>query len=346
MSDELAGAEGANLSAPAGSVAFAFGDAVPVLDRREIFDLFEVANNGRWYEPPISQVGLGRCYRMAAHHQSAILLKRNLLVSSYVPSRWLSKSDFSRWALDWLIFGNGYLESVPNLAGRPAALKPSPAAFTRVGLKAGQFFYVPGMWLKDATEFRTGSVHHLLEPDPMQEIYGMPEYLSALQAGLLNEAATLFRRKYYINGSHAGYILYVSEENFSEEDSKKMREAMRQSKGPGNFRNFFLHISKGKPEGVKVIPIGEVGAKDAFTDIKDMTAQDMLAAHRTPPQLLGIVPKNSGGFGNVVDAARTFYQLEIVPIQQRMLEVNDWLGSQALAFETPDVAAVAAQSAR
>ena len=49
---------------------------------------------------------------------------------------------------------------------------------------------------------------------------------------------------------------------------------------------------------------------------------------------LGIVPKNSGGFGNVVDAARTFYQLEIVPIQQRMLEVNDWLGAPALAFKT------------
>jgi hypothetical protein len=37
---------------------------------------------------------------MAAHHQSAILLKRNLLVSSFVPSRWLSKADFARWALD------------------------------------------------------------------------------------------------------------------------------------------------------------------------------------------------------------------------------------------------------
>jgi PBSX family phage portal protein len=338
MSDEPA----ATVAAPAGSVAFAFGDATPVLDRREVFDLVEVSNNGRWYEPPISQAGLGRCYRMAAHHQSAILLKRNLLVSSFVPSRWLSKSDFSRWALDWLIFGNGYLESVPNVAGRPAMLRPSPAAYTRVGLKPGQFFYVPGLWLKDATEFANGAVHHLMEADPLQEIYGMPEYLSSLQAGLLNEAATLFRRKYYINGSHAGYILYVSEEGFSEGDSQKLREAMRQSKGPGNFRNFFLHIAKGKPDGVKVIPIGEVGAKDAFTDIKDMTAQDMLAAHRVPPQLLGIVPKNSGGFGNVVDAARTFYQLEIVPIQQRMLEVNDWLGAPALAFQTPDVAQIAA----
>jgi capsid portal protein len=62
-----------------------------VLDRREMFDLFEVAHRGRWYEPPIPHAGLGRCYRMAAHHQSAILLKRNLLVSGFVPSRWLSR---------------------------------------------------------------------------------------------------------------------------------------------------------------------------------------------------------------------------------------------------------------
>ena len=212
-------------------------------------------------------------------------------------------------------------------------------SFTRVGLKPGQFFYAPRQWsMADAHEFPGGRVFQLREPDPMQEIYGMPEYLSALQSGLLNESATLFRRKYYINGSHAGYILYVGEEGFSEKDSKALRDAMRQSKGPGNFRNFFLHIPKGKPEGVKILPIGEVGAKDEFLGIKDMTAQDMLAAHRVPPQLLGIVPKNTGGFGNVVDAARVFYQMEIEPIQRRMLEVNDWLGVAAIAFQTPLVA--------
>lgn len=332
-------------TAPTGSgvMAFAFGDAVGVLDRREIFDMFEVAHNGRWYEPPISPAGLGRCYRMAPHHQSAILLKRNMLVSSFVASRWLNKADFARWALDWLIFGNAYLEDVPNLAGRPAMLRPSPAAWTRVGVKPGQFWFAPRTYsMQDAFEFTPGRVHHMVEPDPMQEIYGMPEYLSALQSGLLNESATLFRRKYYINGSHAGYIMYISEEGFSESDSAALREAMRQSKGPGNFRNFFLHIPKGKEHGVKILPIGEVGAKDEFLGIKDVTAQDMLAAHRTPPVLCGIVPKNTGGFGNVVDAARTFYHLEIRPIQDRMREVNDWLGLPAVEFTDPDFAALVA----
>ena len=327
----------------AGAMMFAFGDPVGVLDRREIFDLFEVCHNGRWYEPPIAPAGLGRCYRMAPHHQSAILLKRNLLAASFVPSRWLSKGDFSKWALDWLIFGNAYLESVPNMAGRPAILRCSPAAWTRVGIEPGQFWWAPKPWnAQDAHEYAPGSLFHMAEPDPMQEIYGMPEYLSALQSGLLNESATMFRRKYYVNGSHAGYILAVTDEALSTADSDAIRKAMRESKGPGNFRNFYIHLPKGKKDSIQVIPIANVGANDEFLNIKDVSAQDMLAAHRVPPQLLGIVPKNTGGFGNVVDAARTFYQLEIVPIQQRMLELNDWLGMQAVAFTVPDVAQVAA----
>ncbi|MCJ2189152.1 hypothetical protein [Novosphingobium beihaiensis] len=50
------------------------------------------------------------------------------------------------------------------------------------------------------------------------------------------------------------------------------------------------------------------------------------------------MPKNTGGFGNVTDAAAVFYEMEIVPIQQRMLEVNEWLRVEAVRFERPGVA--------
>jgi capsid portal protein len=36
--------------------------------------------------------------------------------------------------------------------------------------------------------------------------YGLPEWVNALQSTLLNESATLFGRKYYDNGNHAGFI--------------------------------------------------------------------------------------------------------------------------------------------
>lgn len=52
---------------------------------------------------------------------------------------------------------------------------------------------------------------HLQEPDINQELYGMLEYLSALNSAWQNESATLFRRKYYQNGEHAGNIMYVTD---------------------------------------------------------------------------------------------------------------------------------------
>lgn len=347
LAGHLAAAPAGSLPAvtpePAREVAFTFGDPESVIDRREIFDLFEVAHNNRWYEPPVSLAGLGRAYRMAPHHQSAILLKRNLLTASFVPSRWFSMAEFELFALDWLVMGNAFLERADNLAGRPLGLRCSKAAWTRVGLAPGQFFWVPRTgWISDATEYRPGTILHLKEPDPMQEIYGMPEYLSALQSGLLNEAATIFRRRYYLNGSHAGFILYLSDEGMSDASIEAVRKALRGAKGMGNFRNLFIHSPKGKPDGIKLLPIAEVGSKDEFLNIKSVTAEDLLAAHRVPPQLLGIVPKNTGGFGNVNDAAAVFYEMEILPIQRRMLAINDWLGVEAVRFERPAIALGAA----
>jgi PBSX family phage portal protein len=192
--------------------------------------MFEVVRGSRWYDPPISPVGLGKAYRMASHHQSAILLKRNLLRASYKPSKWLSRADFSAWALDWLIFGNAYVEEVPNVLGEPMSLKRSPAAWTRKGITPGQFWFIqPGLLTYEP--HLLGRVHHILEPDPLQEIYGMPEYISALQSGLLNENATLFRRRYYLNGSHAGFILYISEAGMQELDIEALRKALQNSKG-------------------------------------------------------------------------------------------------------------------
>lgn len=323
------------LGATGGAQMFTFGEPEAVLDKRELFDLFETTHNSKWYEPPVPPIALGKTYRMASQHQSAILLKRNLLAASFVPSRWLTRQEFASWALDWLVFGNAYLERIDSLAGRAMQLRRAPAAFTRVGVEPDTFWFVRSrLHLGQAHAFAPGTVHHLLEPDPLQEIYGMPEYLSALQSGLLNEAATIFRRRYYKNGSHAGFILYISEEGLGTADSDAIRKALRDAKGPGNFRNLYLHIPKGKKDGVQLLPIGEMAAKDEFLSIKDVTMGDLLASHRVPPQLLGIVPKNTGGFGNVVDAARTFFELEIVPIQMRLREVNEWLGLEAVQFDS------------
>lgn len=68
----------------------------------------------------------------------------------------------------------------------------------------------------------------------------------------------------------------------------------------------------------------EIAAKDDFTNIKSITRDDILAALRIPPQLMGIVPSNAGGFGDIKSATEVFYHNEIVPLQSRLLQFNEW----------------------
>lgn len=221
--------------------AFTFGDDVSVLDGRDAWGYFEgVYQNGDWYEPPVPMRGLAKAYRMSPHHQSAIVFKINQLRRHFIPSRWLDAETHAALLLDLLQMGNCYAEELPNLAGRIFALKRSPALHTRVGVKLGKYFFVkPGVWgvgsnLGGAFEFQT-KVHHLFEADVEQEIYGLPQWLSALQSGLLNENATLFRRRYYLNGAHAGFVFYLSEPTIGDEAAGAIRDKLIKAKGVGNF---------------------------------------------------------------------------------------------------------------
>ncbi|MDC9607361.1 hypothetical protein [Xenorhabdus griffiniae] len=139
----------------------------------------------------------------APHHSSAVYVKRNILYNTFMPHRLLNRQTFDSWALDFLLFGNSYLELRKNRLGQPYP-------------------------------FPTGQVFHLIEPDINQELYGLPEYL---------------------------------------------------------------------------------------------------AAHRVPPPMMGIIPQNTGGFGDVEKAAKVFVRNELLPLQSKMKQLNDWLGEEVIRFE-------------
>src|SRR3546814_15373947 len=80
------------------------------------------------------------------------------------------------------------------------------------------------------------------------------------------------------------------------------------------------------------MPLSEVAAKDEFQNIKNLTRDDLLAAHRVPPQLLGIVPQNNGGFGDVGRAMDLFFDNEIQPIISRLRRMQEGMGVPAFVF--------------
>lgn len=119
----------------------------------------------------------------------------------------------------------------------------------------------------------------------------------------------------------------------NQEDVNNLRNAMKSAKGPGNFRNLFMYSPNGKKDGLQIIPLSEVAAKDEFLNIKNVSRDDMMAAHRVPPQMMGIMPNNVGGFGDVEKAANVFVRNELIPLQRIIQGFNGFIGDDIINFE-------------
>lgn len=53
---------------------------------------------------------------------------------------------------------------------------------------------------------------------------------------------------------------------------------------------------------------------------------------RIPPQLMGVVQQNAGGFGSVRDATQVWVMNELEPEQARLLQINEWLEQEVIRF--------------
>lgn len=315
----------------ASAQVFSFGDPEPVLDRRGLLDYTECWINDRWYEPPVNLRGLVRLLDASVHHASALKVKHNILLSTMMPTPLLSRADASRVFKEYLTLGNCYLERQRARSGKTVGFRASLALYTRRGVDLGQYYFLaPG---QVAHEFKPGSIWHLLEPDLSQEVYGVPDYLSATNSVLLAESATLFRRRYYQNGSHAGFILYMNDPAQKQEDIDAIRKALKDSKGPGNFRNMFVYSPNGKKDGLQLIPVSEVAAKDEFSSIKQATRDDQLAAHRVPWQLMGMPPASGVQYGDPKPVAEVFARNELEPLQAMFFDANAFFGEEIFRFK-------------
>ena len=316
--------------------AFSFGDPESVLASNitDYLGIF-VDPHGDYYTPPISQPGLAKMLRANGHHGTIPYFKRNMLCRWLKDSPTVTRHDMGKAAFDLEVFGNAYFKVVLNRVNQAWWLEHLPAMNMRRMKERDRYcMLVPG---KDPVPFAPGEVAHIKEYDPCQSIYGTPQYLGGMQSVLLNEDATLFRRKYYLNGAHMGYVFYTADADFDEAEETALKEAVKGSKGVGNFRSMFLNLPGGKPDSVKIIPIGDVATKDEFERIKNISRNDILAMWRINGALAGILPETNGGFGDLDKITRNNYENEVVPRQQDFLQLNQVLPAQRhIGFSVPD----------
>jgi PBSX family phage portal protein len=285
-----------------------------------------------FYTPPLDMAGLDTLTRANGTHRRCINFKVNQMAISWKNNGLLSLRDMRRAARDLESMSNAYFEIIRNRAGGIVRLAHLPGLNMRK-CKNGKFkMLMPGPG--EDLDFEANEVLHAFHYDTGQTIYGVPDWIGAMQDVLLNSEATRFRRRYYLNGSHMGYILYTSDPSMDKEVEKQIREAVSSGRGVGNFKSMYINIPDGKKDAVQIIPVGDISQKDEFERVKNISADDIIVAHGVPPQLAGMKPDNVGGYGDLEKAAAWYRENEVRALVQPFLELNDYLpGNKKFIFE-------------
>lgn len=303
-------------------LSFAFGDPEPLRSPR-LIDLLGVfpAANGEYYIPPVDLWGLSQMRYANGQHGSCIVFRRNMAANAYRGGG-LSQNDFAAVAMDLLTFGQAYLQIFRNHLGIPVRISHVPALNMRVMTEHRGYRMLRGDVYGRDVDFPENEIFMIKEYDTSQQIYGVPDWLGGLQSALLNQEATMFRRKYFINGAHLGYILYTSATDIDEEYEEAFKKLIRDGKGGGNFKTAYVHLPGAGKDGIQIIPIGDISQKDEFLNIKNVSANDVREAHRVPPVLMGIVPTGTASLGDPIKVEKTYLKTEVKSFCKKFMALN------------------------
>lgn len=266
------------------------------------------------YLPPYNRAILAKLPYYNAQHCGILQSRANIVSSGYNGDF----VDMKTLCLNLIQFGDVALLKIRNVFGEVIRLHVLSSLYLRVK-KDGNYLYLFRKALyNDKTqyyEYKHDDIIFIKLYDPLQQTYGAPDYVGGIESALLNSDATIFRRRYYSNGAHMGFILYTTDPDLDQDAEDAIRKKIEQSKGVGNFRSMFINIPDGNPDGVKLISVGDTGRKDEFNAVKNISAQDVLTAHRFPPGLSGIIPSNTGGLGDPIKILAAYRETEAYPLQ-------------------------------
>lgn len=303
-----------------------FGKPEPILttgtDYRDIW----YDNGADHFTQPIDRLALAQLINLNGQHGGIIHARKNMIMSDYLGGG-LTHDELEAATFDFLTFGDVAIAKVRNGWGDVIGLEALPGLYLRRRKVRDADRNVPGDYVVlqegEPLIYPEEDIIFIKMYDPQQHIYGLPDYIGGVHSALLNSEAVIFRRRYYHNGAHTGGILYTRDPSMTDEMEEEIEQQLRDSKGIGNFSTILVNIPGGEGDAIKFIEMGDISAKDEFASVKNISAQDILNAHRFPAGLAGIVPQNTAGLGDPEKVERTYKKNEVRPLQRRLaMSVN------------------------
>ncbi|MFC4654363.1 phage portal protein [Rheinheimera marina] len=308
--------ETAGTKATASTVVFSLPEAVMPKTWLTDYDSLYFNEYHEYWEPPIDRQLLANLPRKNAQHGGILQSRANMAAARY-QSGGMSAQEVGAAFLNLIQFGDVPLLKIRNGFGQVLRLFPLPAYRCRVTADGGCAVLERDNQIR---RYKPKDIIWLQIYDPVQQVYGCPDYLGGLQSAMLSEDATLFRRKYYINGAHMGFIMYATDPNLDPTTEAELKQKIQDSKGVGNFRSLFVNIPNGKEKGIQIIPVGNFESKDEFASVKSVSAQDVFNAHRFPAGLGGMIPVNTAGLGDPTKYDTVYFKSETRPLINIMVD--------------------------
>lgn len=311
-----------------------FTTAEGVLDSGADYKEVSFDEHNGYYSTPYSPAALNRLFDANGHHSSCRDFKAMMLAKFFKATDNFTYQDFYQACIDLCSFGHCTLQRIYNSAGFQIGYQHIPTLAIRKGKKNR---FVQLQKNADPIKFKPNEINQLRIYDPSQPHYGRPQYIGSIQSILLNESATLFRRRYYINGNHAGFIMYSNDPHLSKEAVTELKSKIKGTKGVGNFKSMFVHVPGGDENAIKIMPIGDKATADDFPAMKRVSQDDIFAAWRIPAELAGVAPTDKSGRGDSIKAAKVFVEMEILPLLPLFETLNSQLHpSFRFTFDTPE----------
>lgn len=320
------------------TVVFEFGkpdSALAPNPARELTSILAM-DAEEYYRPSIPFEMLALLGRTHPQHSPLPIKTAEWVVKYMKPNPLVSREILKRAVMEDASMGNAFFQLERNRVKGVLGVGHSPTINTRRMKKEYRYG-----WIDRATgkfePYQPGEVVHVMQYESIQNIYGVPYWIGALQSILLGEDVRLFPRRFFGNGAHTGKGIFTV--GLNKDDRKLVNEQLAKTKGSGNFRSVVLHLPKvnsGKVDDIiKVMSFdADQAAKIDYTKLADMSSDDVLEAWGYRPEVFGQTPNAIGGTGDLDKLVRLTHEHFMVPIQQRFADaLNEHLPSHAkLAF--------------
>lgn len=225
-----------------------------------------------------------------------------------------------RVAWDWECLGNGALEIARDAKGNIGEVYHvhGHTLYVRASGNELQGYTqdadVPVEFDVFGARGERNEILHFKRYTPFSTWYGLPEWVAALEALRLDQQKKIFYSSFFSNFAVPALAVVLEGAEFDAEVEKKLQHGFENMKGMDNsFRTLLLSVP---------FDNAQIKFEKLMADFKDMpfdkltqaTREEILAAHGTPPRLVGIVTAGSLGGESEADAQlRNFVECKIKP---------------------------------